>query len=129
MESKFIGLGFRVSTQESTPYWEVFRRSQINKGHSSRNSGGICSFPITVINSQGEERVLLDDPNYFKEYRTTLGPLILFTYTSNRFDFWKTSSFNCLIIPACGKRFPTLSTSRTNCYNTDSFFFFFFLLI
>lgn len=129
VESKFIWFGFKISTQESTPYWEVFRRSQINKDHSSRNSGGIHSSPNTAINSQGGEGVLLDDPNYFKEYRKTLGPLIVCTHTNNRFDFWKTWLFNCSIIPAYGKRFLTFSTSRINCQNNWFFNFHYIKLI
>lgn len=87
VECKFVGFGFKSSTQEPAPYWEVFRISKINKGHSSRNSGGIRSSPNTAINSQGGAGVLLDDPIYFREYRKTLGSLMVFTHTNNRFDF------------------------------------------
>lgn len=112
-KENLLVLDLKFLPKKSTIYWDVFRRSEINKRHSSRNSGGNCISSNTRMSSQGGERILLDDPNYLIKLRAI----------SNRFDFWKTRLFNCSIFPTCRKRFPILSISRIHLYNKLFFLF------
>lgn len=58
--------------------WEP--RNPQFKHYSSRNSGGNFISSNTIINSQGGERILLDDPNYLTKLRIIQVTDLIFDY-------------------------------------------------
>lgn len=84
---KFIGFGFKVSSQKSTIYWDVFRRSEINNSAAVTAAETVEEITFLQIPSslprEGREFFLMFWVNYLIKLRTTQVTDLIF----ERFDY------------------------------------------